>query len=98
MNINIDEVEKFQEHFVKPMVEAVERKLDPLVTRLANAEAKIEANASCNTLLANEISKLKSNQAKALVGWTTLVSGVTLIVSLCFSQIKQWLNTHLFRS
>ncbi len=41
--------------------------------------------------LETDVARLTANQAKALVGWTVFVAGLTLLLD----QVKTWVVTHL---
>lgn len=61
---NLDDAEKFQKHFVTPLVEAVRAEVKPLV----EAQAKTE----------ERLNKLEANQKKALIGYGGVIAVVTL--------------------
>ncbi len=88
MNIEMKDIEEFQKHFVTPLVQAVEQKLDdklaPLVKKGTDQDAAM-------TDLQTRTKRLENNQAKALVGYSVLVSGVTLILA----GLKNWLYYHV---
>lgn len=61
---NIDDAEKFQKHFVQPLVDAVRLEVKPLV------DAKLDHDARLKTL--------EGNQRKALYGYAGLVAVLTV--------------------
>lgn len=83
MNITIKDIEDLQHHLSTAICAQVEKKLDefkPLVAKVTAVEALAAAQGV-------EIEKLKGNQAKALVGWTVLVTGITLLLN----HAKTWI-------
>lgn len=87
MTIDIKDIEEFQTHFVTPLVQAVEKKLDDKLKPLVD-QAQVNKDAISDLNVRTK--KLEGNQAKALVGWTVLVTGITL---LC-TGAKSWLMAH----
>lgn len=64
MNLkDLDDAEKFQKHFVTPLVEQIRTELSPLVKASQDHEARLV--------------KLESNQKKALLGYAGIVAVVT---------------------
>lgn len=66
-------------------------------TAAARAEAAAIARSTAETETAklakainSRVESLEKNQARALVGWTVFVAGVTLL----FSQLKAWILSH----
>lgn len=55
---DIDDAEKFQKHFVQPLIDGVRAEIKPLVTQTTE-----------NT---DRISKLEGNQKKALIGYSAV--------------------------
>lgn len=78
MNITIQEIEQLQDHVSK----AVVAKLEPLVGKVANLERD-------QVTLKLEVGKLKANQAKALIGYSVLVSGVTAGLSHFWNRLTR---------
>lgn len=82
MDLNLQDAATFEQHFVKPMVDGVRAEISPLVARVVALEAKAAATEKV-------LIELKANQAKALVGWTLFVTGITLFLD----QIRAWIWT-----
>lgn len=60
---DIEDAEKFQQHFVTPLVEQIRAELKPLVMTSQAHEARL--------------AKLESNQKKAMLGYAGIVALVT---------------------
>lgn len=72
---NLDDAEKFQKHFVTPLVDAVKAEMKPLV------DAKLDHES--------RLSKIESNQKKALLGYAGIVAALTV----AFNYVKaRWLS------
>jgi hypothetical protein len=55
VNINIDDIDKFQQHFVLPLVDAVRAEMKPLVEDVTSMKSRL--------------AELEKNQKRAMVGW-----------------------------
>ena len=76
MMIDIRDIDEFQSHFVKPMVDAVREEMKPLVTDV--------------TTLKEDVSKLKGNEKKALLGWGLYASGLAAVLAYGQTKIKSY--------
>lgn len=61
---NLDDAEKFQKHFVTPLIDAVRAEVKPLV------DAKVDHEA--------RLGRIESNQKRALVGYAGIVASLTI--------------------
>ena len=87
MNITIDDLDQLKDHISKEIEAAFQKQIDPLIKRIEGAEEKVKGVEDFK----KRVTRLEGNQAKALVGFSVLVTGVTLIVE----QGKDWLISHL---
>lgn len=79
---NLDDAEKFQKHFVTPLVDAVRAEVRPLV----------ESDRMQN----EAIQKLQSNQKKALIGFAGISALASIVAAALWNKAKQWLHLGAF--
>lgn len=83
MNISFTELEQLKAHISDEIQAAFQKQIDPLLKRVDAVEEK------ANEALAvrDRVSRLEATQAKALVGFSVLCFGVTLLLD----QAKDWI-------
>jgi len=79
-NVSLEDLDDLKKH----LREALKEELAPLVESVV---PRLNALETSQVAQGTDITSLKNNQAKALIGYTVLVSGVTLF----FSHIKEFL-------
>lgn len=84
MNITFTELDELKKH----LAEEIKANLTPLVEKV---EPRLNALEDKQGKQDKAIGQLQNNQAKALVGWTILVAGITML----FSHIKEFLASLL---
>lgn len=72
--IDLDDAEKFQRHFVQPLIDAVRDEVKPLVKAQADHEDRLK--------------QLESNQKKALVGFAGIVIVVSVVFNATVEFIR----------
>jgi hypothetical protein len=82
----LQQAEKFQEHFVKPLVEAVRQELIPVKARLDQVEAGVIGQGE-------RLLTLENHEKKALLGWT----GMVFLVTSAFAYLGGNLRAYLAR-
>lgn len=87
MNITIKDIEDLQNHLSTAICAQVEKKMDEVGKGVAALKLVVDATAAKAEIHSTEIARLKGNQAKALVGWTVLVAGVSLL----FNHARTWI-------
>ena len=86
---DIDAAERFQRMFVAPMVEMVRLELKPIVSGL---QAEIISLKESDRAQSKEITGLKENQKKALLGWAAIVFAVSVGFSYLKMKLTEWLK------
>lgn len=87
MNINFSELEELKNHLADALGSKLAEKIEPLVKRVEGVESQVSQIGS----LRGDVDRLKANQAKALIGWTVMVTGVTLAIN----HFKVWIQAKL---
>lgn len=90
MNVTIKDIEDLTGHITKSISANFKEQMDPVVRRFEAVENRLGGLEVVKTAIITDISRLKANQAKALVGWTVLVTGVTLFIN----NVKGWAMSH----
>lgn len=90
MNITIKDIDDLKDHVGKSVASDVQTTLSPLVEKMKQALETVEGLKSQVESNCKDIKNLKANQAKALVGWTALCVGVTML----FNQVKSYVISH----
>lgn len=70
MKMDLNDAEQLQRIVVAPLIAAVRAEMQTLIGRVDSVEGDVKS-------MADDVAKLKSNQSKALVGWTLLVTLVS---------------------
>ena len=83
MEISITDLDQLKDHLATALESSLDRKLEPLVKRIEGLEM---AGSLPTQQLRKDVDKLQANQAKALVGWTVLIAGTTLLIEVA----KEW--------
>lgn len=91
MNVTIKDIEDLTGHIERAITDNFQRQMEPLIAQVKTVENRVGGLEAVKATLITDITRLKSNQAKALVGWTVLVTGVTLL----FNHAKIWVMGHL---
>lgn len=91
MNITIQDIDDLKNHLAESISRDVQIRIDPLVSKIEGVVAKVGGFEATQNEHGNEIRNLKANQAKALVGFAVLCTGVSLL----FNQAKSWLLSHV---
>ena len=81
----LDVAERYQRTFVKPLVDAVTNQIDTHLAELNQRLATVEAAVKTNSA---DITTLKANEKKALVGWSLYASGAALLFAAGWSWFK----------
>ena len=80
MNIDIKDIDEFNLHFVKPMVDAVRAEMQQTLTPLVSDVKPLK----------EKVGKLESNEKKAIVGWGVISVGTVAIMTYA----KAWISQH----
>jgi hypothetical protein len=80
MNIDIKDIDEFNLHFVKPMVDAVRAEMQQTLTPLVSDVKTLK----------EKVGKLESNEKKAIVGWGVISVGTVAIMTYA----KAWISQH----
>lgn len=82
---DMEDAERYQRLFVAPMVEAVEKKLEAMLSPVIQASGQLRTDVDAAT---GRIVKLESTNKKALVGWGVFATGVAAAMSYGWNFIK----------
>ena len=80
MSIDIKDIDEFNLHFVKPMVDAVRAEMQQTLTPLVSDVKTLK----------EKVGKLESNEMKAIVGWGVISVGTVAIMTYA----KAWISQH----
>lgn len=94
MNISIKDIDDLKNHLEEAIKASFQKQMDPVIEKIAGVQGQVSMLEAAKTRLDEDVACLKKNQAKALVGWTVLVAGVSLFLV----QIKTWFISHLHMS
>jgi hypothetical protein len=88
VQIDIDDIEKFNTHFVKPMVDAVRSEVrDSMIPLIQDVkDLKIGAESTKGRL-----DKLEGDQKKAMVGYAVFSAGLAAAIGAAWG----WIKSHL---
>lgn len=90
MNISLKDIDDLKNHLADSLRGDLAKVLEPLIHKVDAVEKRISSVESTQGAQAEVVSKLKANQAKALVGWTALVAGVTSITTAVVAYAHTW--------
>lgn len=79
----------FQEMFVLPVVQAMETKLENMLTPVVDAQKNVTGRMN---YVEGRVSSLESNQKKALVGWGVFASAGLGLIVVGWSKVKSLLH------
>lgn len=88
---SLDDAEKFQKHFVTPIVDAVKTEVKTLVD---DTRKEMEALKKRDADQQADIDSLKLNQKKALAGYGFLSLSVSTAVGLLYGATRNWVKKH----
>jgi hypothetical protein len=74
----LEDAERYQRLFVKPLVDTLERQISPIVDRLNNLDGRVKT--------------LETSQKKALVGWGVYATGAAAALTWAWGFIKAKLH------
>ena len=80
MTIDIKDIDEFNTHFVRPMVDAVRAEMQATLTPMVQDVDRLK----------KDVDRLKSNEKKAIVGWGVISVGTVAIMTYA----KAWVSTH----
>jgi hypothetical protein len=83
---SLEEAERFQNLFVKPMVEAMEAKIEAQFTPIAASQARVESVVNG---FESRIHRLEADQRKALWGWGAYCVAASTLLGIGLNWVKQ---------
>ena len=87
VQIDIDDIEKFNTHFVKPMVDAVRSEVRDSMAPLIQDVKDLKTGAASTE---KRLGKLEGDQKKALIGFGVFSAGL----AAALASIGTWIKSH----
>ena len=87
LRLTLKDIDDLKKHLEDAIGAKVESALAKVTGAVNGFDDRVKGIESKQTEQGSEIGRLKANQAKALVGFAVLCTGVTLL----FNQVKGWI-------
>jgi hypothetical protein len=98
MEMTFKELDELKDHLAQVLEGGISKQIAPILAKADSAVAKVESMEARVAAHAEEIGRLKANQAKAITMWTLMIGALGTGVTLGFNYVKGWLATHLHLS
>src|ERR1700722_18485683 len=95
MEVTIRELDELKNHLAECLAAGIDKQIAPIVAKADTALAKVEGMEARVTAHAEEISKLKGQQAKALAVWTLMITAIGAGVTFGFNWLWSFVKSHL---
>lgn len=95
LEITIKDLDELKDHLATTLEISLQKQMDPLIKQVESATARVAGVEAVQKSIVEDVSKLKSNQMKALAVWTLMISAIGAGVTFGFNYLKTWIFSHL---